>query len=305
MNPTVPWVIFNIFFISMLVMDLFVFEKKAHTVKVKEALLLTAFWISLSLLFNVLIYFWRGHDAALKYFTGYLLEYSLSVDNIFVFLLIFTYFKVPNQYQHKVLFWGIVGAQVMRATFILAGIALLHKFHWIIYVFGAFLVITGWKLAFGKEREVNPEKNPILKLFRKLMPVTADYEGSKFFLKREGKAFATPLFIVLLVVESTDVVFAVDSIPAILGITTDPFLVYTSNMFAILGLRSLYFALAATMALFHHLHYGLAMILVFVGVKMLLVDIYHFPVAGALGIIVGILAASVVASMLLPKKEKI
>ena len=302
MNQALPWIAFNIFFFCMLFLDLFVFQRKAHTIKAREALLFTAFWISLALAFNVLIYLRMGHDLALKFLTGYLLEYSLSVDNIFVFLLIFNFFAVPPQYQHKVLFWGILGAQVMRLVFILAGVTLIHRFEWIIYVFGAFLVFTGFKLAFREDKEIDPHKNPVLRLFKKFVPVTEDYEGAKFFVQRAGRFFATPLFIVLLVVESTDVVFAVDSIPAILAITTHSFIVYTSNMFAILGLRSLYFALAALMRLFHYLNYGLAFILVFVGIKMLLHDFYHVPIIMALGVIVATLAISIIASLLFPKQ---
>lgn len=297
------WIGFNIFFISMLLLDLFMFQRRAHAVQAKEALLLTALWISLALAFDVLIYFKMGQDLALKFLTGYLLEYSLSVDNIFVFLLIFAYFGVPAQFQHKVLFWGILGAQVMRLAFILAGVTLIHRFEWIIYVFGAFLVFTGIKLAIKVEKEIDPNKNPVLRIFKKWMPVTESYdEKGRFFVRREGRLFATPLFIVLLVVESTDVVFAVDSIPAILAITTHSFIVYTSNMFAILGLRSLYFALAALMRLFHYLNYGLAFILVFVGIKMLIHDFYHMPVVVALGVILGTLIISVITSVLFPKQ---
>lgn len=302
MHQVVLFFLFNLFIFSMLVLDLRIFHRKAHSVKVKEALWLTLFWVSLGMLFCLGVYLKRGPDVGLKFLTGYLLEYSLSVDNIFVFLLIFSYFHVPAHYQHKVLFWGIVGACVMRALFILLGVALIHQFHWIVYLFGVFLVLTGFKLAFEKDKEIKPEKNPVLKLFRRIMPVTDQYEGDKFLVKRERRYWATPMLVVLLVVESTDVIFAVDSIPAILAITTDPFIVYTSNMFAILGLRSLYFALAAIMKLFHHLHYGLAVILAFVGVKMLLSDIHKIPVGAALGVIVSILLISIIASLVFPKK---
>jgi len=228
----------------------------------------------LALLFALGVYSWYGPQSALEFLTGYLIEKSLSVDNIFVFVLIFSYFKVPSRYQHKVLSWGILGALVMRVLFIFAGIALLQRLHWIIYVFGALLILTGIKMATEKDKEIHPDKNPVLKLFRRLVPVTEDYHADRFFVKQVGHYAATPLFIVLLVVETTDIIFAVDSIPAILGITMDPFIVYTSNVFAILGLRALYFALAGVMRLFHHLHYGLSAILVFVGAKMLLADIY-------------------------------
>ncbi len=294
------WVLFNAFVVAMLALDLGVFHRKAHEIRFKEALGWCALWISLALIFNVGIYFWRGPQRALEFLTGYLIEYSLSVDNIFVFMLILSYFRVPSLYRHKVLFWGILGALIMRASFILAGITLIRKFHWVIYVFGAFLILTGIKMALEKGKEIHPEKNPILKLFRRLVPVTDRYEGGKFFAKRAGKYLATPLFIVLLIVETTDVVFAVDSIPAILAITLDPFIVYTSNVFAILGLRSLYFALAGIMQLFRYLHYGLSAILVFVGAKMLLADIYKIPVGIALGVVAGILLISVIASVVRP-----
>ena len=267
----------------MLALDLGVFHRKAHEVQIKEALGWTAFWITLALLFNLGIYFWRGPEPALEFLTGYLIEKALSVDNIFVFLLIFSYFDVPLLYQHKVLFWGILGALIMRALFIVMGITLIQKVHWVIYIFGGFLILTGIKIALQKEKEIRPERNPVLRIFREFMPVSERYENGKFFLKKEGRYLATPLFIVLLVVETTDIVFAVDSIPAILAITLDSFIVYTSNVFAILGLRALYFALAGLMQLFHRLHYGLAAILVFVGIKMLLADIYKIPIGVALG----------------------
>jgi len=297
------WILFNLFVFGMLILDLAVFNRHPHEIKIKEAVAWSVIWIALALAFNLGVYFFRGSEAALKFLTGYVLEKSLSVDNLFVFLLIFSYFHVPASYQHKVLFWGILGALVMRALFIAGGIALLHYFHWIIYVFGAFLILTGIKLAFEKDKEIHPERNPILKIFRRLMPVTQGYEKEKFFVKKDQKLFATPLFIVLLVIETTDVIFAVDSIPAILAITTDPFIVYTSNVFAILGLRALYFALAGMMQLFHHLHYGLAMILVLVGVKMLIADFYKIPIHIALLLIAAILGLSVIASILWPKRE--
>jgi tellurite resistance protein TerC len=297
------WVIFNIFVLAMLALDLGVFHRRAHVVKIKEALAWSAFWIALALLFNLGIYFWRGPGTALEFLTGYLIEKSLSLDNLFVFLLIFSYFRVPSLYQHKVLFWGILGALIMRAVFIFTGITLIQKFHWIIYIFGAFLILSGIKMGLQKDKEIHPERNPVLKLFRRFMPVTDGYEDSKFFIKRAGRYLATPLFIVLLVVETTDVIFAVDSIPAIFGITLDPFIVYTSNVFAILGLRALYFALAGLMRLFHYLHYGLSAILVFVGIKMLIADIYKIPVAIALGVIASILLISVIVSVIRPRKE--
>jgi tellurite resistance protein TerC len=285
----------------MLVLDLTVFHRKAHTIKFKEAVGWSIFWISLAAVFAVLVYFWRGKATALDFTTGYLIEESLSVDNLFVFLLIFKFFKVPANFQHKVLFWGIIGALVMRFVFIIAGVALINRFHWIIYIFGAFLVYTGIKLFKQTDSDVKPEQNPVLKAFRKIMPVTKDYVGGKFFVRDKG-LYATPLFLVLLVIETTDVVFAADSIPAILAITRDPFIVYTSNVFAILGLRSLYFALAGMMELFHYLHYGLAVILTFIGVKMLVSNFFHMPTVVALGVVAGVLAVSVGASVLWPKK---
>ncbi|MDP3025259.1 MAG: TerC family protein [candidate division Zixibacteria bacterium] len=303
-NQVLLWVVFNIFVIAMLALDLGVFHRKAHVIKFKEALLLSAFWIALSLLFNLLLYLWRGPTTALEFLTGYLIEKSLSVDNIFVFLLIFSYFRVPPLYQHKVLFWGILGALILRAIFIITGVTLIQKFHWIIYIFGAFLVLSGIRMALQKDKEIHPERNPVLRLFRRFMPVLDGYEDSKFFVKRAGRYMATPLFVVLLVVETTDIVFATDSIPAILAITHDPFIVYTSNVFAILGLRALYFALAGIMQLFHYLHYGLSAILVFVGVKMLLADIYKIPVGISLAVIASILFLSVITSVVRPRKSE-
>ena len=303
-NQILWWVVFNIFVLAMLAIDLGVFHRKAHEIKTKEALIWSAIWITLALLFNLGIYFWRGPQTALEFLTGYLIEKSLSVDNIFIFLLIFSYFRVPALYQHKVLFWGILGALVMRAIFIAAGVTLIQKFHWLIYIFGGFLILTGIKMALEKEKEIHPERNPVLRLFRRFVPVTSDYEGDKFLVKREGRYFATPLFITLLIVETTDLIFAVDSIPAILAITLDPFIVYTSNVFAILGLRSLYFALAGIMQLFHYLHYGLSAILVFVGVKMLLADIYKIPLGIALGVVAGFLLISVIVSIIRPREAE-
>ncbi len=301
-NQILPWVVFNIFVLGMLALDLGVFHRKAHVIKIKEALVWSAVWVTLALLFNLGIYFWRGPETALEFLTGYLIEKSLSVDNIFVFLLIFSYFGVPSLHQHKVLFWGILGALIMRAVFIATGVTLIEKFHWIIYVFGAFLILTGIRMALQKDRKINPERNPILRLFRRWVPVTEDYVEDRFFAKRAKRYLATPLFIVLLVIETTDVIFAVDSIPAILAITLDPFIVYTSNVFAILGLRALYFAVAGIMGLFHHLHYGLSAVLVFVGIKMLLADLYKIPVSIALSVVGGILLISVMGSVFDKKK---
>ncbi len=300
-NEVLLWILFNVLVITLLVLDLCVFHRKAHVVQIKEALLWSGFWISLALIFSLFIYRMHGQGAALEFLAGYLIEKSLSVDNLFVFLLIFTYFRIPPLYQHRILFWGILGAVVVRAIFIFAGVALIRQFHWVIYLFGAFLVLTGIKMALQKDEEIHPENNPVLKLFRKWMPMTDRIEDGRFFVKVDGKRYATPLFVVLLVVETTDVIFAVDSIPAILSITLDPFIVYTSNVFAILGLRALYFALAGMMRLFHYLHEGLSFILIFVGVKMLISDIYKIPVGIALGAVAGILVISVIASLLRPR----
>jgi tellurite resistance protein TerC len=297
------WGGFNLFVVAMLVLDLGVFNRKAHEIHVKEALLFSAFWIALALLFNLGVYFFAGSQKALEFLTGYVVEKSLSVDNIFVFILIFSFFKVPAIYQHKVLFWGILGAIILRAVFIFTGVALIEKFHWIIYIFGAFLIYTGFKIAFEEEKEVKPENNPLVKLFRRFVPTVDQYENGKFMIKKDGKIFTTPLFLTLLVVETTDVVFAVDSIPAILAISRDPFIVYTSNIFAILGLRALYFALAGIMKFFHYLNYGLAVILIFVGIKMITADFFHIPIGVALGFIAVVLALSIAASIKWPKKE--
>lgn len=298
-----PWVLFNLFVLVMLALDLGVFHRKSHVVGMKEALGWSAFWIALALIFNAGLAVTQGKEVALEFLAGYLIEKSLSVDNIFVFVLIFSFFRIPAQYQHRVLFWGILGALLMRAGFIAGGIALLKNFHWMIYVFGGFLVLTGIKMAVKHEAPAL-DKNPVVRLFKKFMPVTSDIEGQKFFVRRQGKTWATPLFLALLIVEVTDVIFAVDSIPAILAVTDDPFIVYTSNVFAILGLRALYFALAGVVGLFRYLHYGLAAILVFVGAKMLISDLYKVPIGMSLGVIGSLLAVSVLASILIkPKGE--
>lgn len=305
-SELIAWISFLVFVLAMLALDLGVFQRKTHSVSIKESLIWSAVWISLALIFNGIIYLWHGPQSAMAFLAGYLIEKSLSVDNLFVFVLIFSYFRVPLEYQHKILFWGILGALLMRAVFIAAGVALLQQFHWIIYVFGAFLIFTGYKVATEQDKELHPERNPVLKLFKKLMPVTHELHSDRFFVQIDKRTFATPLFVVLLIVETTDVIFAVDSIPAILSITSDPFIVYTSNVFAILGLRSLYFALAGIMQLFHYLNYGLATILVFVGVKMLISDLYKIPTEIALGVIGGILSLSIAASLLFrpaPKEE--
>jgi tellurite resistance protein TerC len=294
------WILFNVFVVAMLVLDLGVFHRRAHTVKFREAMIWSAVWVALAVIFAVVIFFWHGRVPSLEFVTGYVIELSLSVDNLFVFLLIFRFFQVPPGHQHKVLFWGILGALIMRAIFIAAGVGLIQRFHWIIYVFGGFLVYSGIKLFRQGEAEIHPEKNPVLRLFRRWVPVTKDYEGDKFFVRRTG-LWATPLLVVLVVVETTDLLFAVDSIPAILAITRDAFIVYTSNVFAILGLRSMYFALAGMMEMFRYLHYGLSIVLMFVGTKMLLSHYYEVPTPVALTAVAGILLLSVAASLLRSK----
>lgn len=268
----------------------------------KEAMQVSAFWIALALVFNIYVYATRGSEDALNFLTGYIVEKSLSVDNLFVFLLIFTYFKVPEHLLHRVLFWGILGAIILRAFFITFGLFLIQNFHWIFYVFGAFLVYTGIKLALEKDKEYDPKSNAAIKLLQRFIPLTHEYKSGHFFVFEKGKWFATPLFLVLIAIETTDIIFAVDSIPAIIGITRDPFIVYTSNILAILGLRSLYFALSHTLTLFHYLHYGLSFILVFIGVKMLISDFFKIPVAISLGVIALVLAISIFASIRNPKK---
>lgn len=296
------WIGFNAFIVGMLVLDLAVFHKKPHEVKFKEAAGWSVFWIALALVFNAGLWYVRGQQASLDFLTAYLIEKSLSVDNLFVFLLVFSYFAVPPKYQHGVLFWGILGALVFRFAFIIAGVELLERFHWLIYVFGAVLIVSGIKLWREKEKKIEPEKNPLVRLFRRLIPVTPEYHGGKFFVRQAGKLAATPLFVVLLVVETTDIVFAVDSIPAVLAITRDPFIVYSSNAFAILGLRALYFALAGVMRMFHHLHYGLSAILVFVGAKMIASEFVKVPTVASLAVVGAILAVSMWASFRWPAK---
>jgi tellurite resistance protein TerC len=308
------WVGFNLFVLAMLALDLGVFHRKSHAVSGKEALTWSLVWISLSLVFNAIIYFfwdrmmpqstYTNTEAALAFFTGYLIEKSLSVDNIFVFILIFSFFGVPAAYQHRVLFWGILGALLMRGALIAVGAALLEQFHWIIYLFGAFLIFTGIRMALHQEEEIHPDQNPIVKFFRKLMPVTENFEKDKFFIRRAGKILATPLFLILLIVESTDLVFAVDSIPAIFAVTREPFIVYTSNVFAILGLRALYFLLANVMDKFQYLKLGLSAVLTFIGIKMVIVDLYHIPVGVSLAIVASILTIAVLASLWKARKSE-
>ncbi|MBJ6142634.1 TerC family protein [Hymenobacter sp. BT559] len=304
-NTPLFWVLFNLFVIGLLLLDLLVFNRRAHAIQLKEALGWSAFWVALSLCFNYLVYHTMGHEAGVQWLTGYLVEKALSVDNLFVFLLIFTYFKVPAEYQHRILFWGVLGALVLRGIFILAGAALLAKFHFLLYVLGAFLVYTGVRmgLSSNSEPEIDPENNAIVRFLGRHLPISRQLDGGKFFTRREGVRFATPLLVVLVLIETTDVVFAADSIPAILAISRDTFVVYTSNVFALLGLRALYFALASLMQLFHYLHYGLALILIFIGSKLLLEDIYPFPMPVALGAVGVLLLGSIAASLLWPKKQ--
>jgi tellurite resistance protein TerC len=291
------WVIFNVFVLGILALDLLVLHRKAHAVSLREALAWSCVWVSLALLFALGIYFFRGGEKALEFLTGYVIEWSLSVDNLFVFLVIFSYFAVPSIHQHRVLFWGILGALVLRAIFIATGTALLTNFHWMIYVFGGFLIFTGIKLLFAGDEKIEPEKNPAVRLVRRFMNVTPDYHGQQFFIRTDGKLWATPLLLVLIVVETTDVIFAVDSIPAIFAITLDPFIVYTSNVFAILGLRALFFLLAGVMDMFRYLKVGLSFVLCFVGIKMMIVDFYKIPIGISLGVVAGILGISILASI--------
>jgi tellurite resistance protein TerC len=293
------WLSFSAFVIALLVLDLRVFHRKAHAVSLKEGAIWTGVWITLALALNLVLFLWRGAGPGLEFLTGYVIEKALSVDNIFLFVVIFSYFRVEDQYQHRVLFWGILGALVMRAVLILLGTTLLTRFHWLIYLFGAFLLFTGIRMGLkGGPTKVRPEHNPIVRLFRRVLPVTEDYHGKRFFIRQAGQWYATPLFIVLLVIESTDLLFALDSIPAILAITRDPFIVYTSNVFAILGLRALYFVVDEVVDRLHYLPLGLAAVLAFAGIRMLLEDFYRIPILVSLAVIVGTLTLSIVASLL-------
>ncbi len=301
------WILFNLFVLAMLALDLGVLSRRSHRAGFREALAWSGVWIALAAAFAVLELFWHGRTQALQFVTGYVIELSLSVDNLFVFLVIFRYFKVPDQYQHKVLFWGILGALLMRGVFIVAGVGLIRRFSWITYAFGALLVYSGLKLLRQGETEIHPEKNPVLRLFRRAFPVTKEYVGGQFFTRRfvaqRNGLYATPLLVVLLVVETSDILFAVDSIPAVLAITLNAFIVYTSNVFAILGLRSMYFALAGMMDLFHYLHYGLSVVLIFIGLKMLGSHYVNIPTGWALTIVLFVLGASILASLLNPQKK--
>ncbi len=298
---TLLWIGFILFVLLMLALDLGVFHRKSHKVSLRESVIWSIVWVSLALIFNAGVWYFSGSTKALEFLTGYLIELSLSVDNLFVFALLFTYFAVPQEYQHRVLFWGILGALVMRAIMIGAGVYLLSHFAWLIYVFGAFLIVTGIKMLLNKGEEIHPEKNPLVRLVRRFLPVTKTYEGDKFLVRNQGRLMATPLLLVLVLVEGTDLVFVVDSIPAIFAVTTDPFIVYTSNVFAIMGLRSLYFALSGVMDKFHYLKVGLGVVLAFVGVKMLLGHSpYKIDTLVSLGVILTVLVTSVVASLLRP-----
>ena len=298
------WIGFIIFLIIMLAIDLGIFNRKSHEINYKEALLWSGIWLSLAILFNIGVFHFAGHEKGMEFLTGYLLEKALSIDNIFIFVLLFTFFDVPKVYQHKVLYYGIVGALLMRGALIVLGATLIVKFHWVLLLFGAFLVFSGIKMAIHKEEKIEPDKNPIVRFFKKIFPVSAKYEKDKFFVKKKSGLLATPLFIVLIVVETTDLVFAFDSIPAILAITQDTFIVFTSNAFAILGLRSLYFALAGFMDKFKYLRLGLSIILVFIGIKMLVADFYHISVGISLVVLVLVLTISILASVFVKRREQ-
>lgn len=310
MTETYLWPIFGVVFVAALVLDLFVFQRKAHVIPVKEALKLVGFWVALALAFNVVVYFYLGSEKGFLFTTAYLIEYSLSVDNLFVFLAIFTYFAVPREAQRKVLLWGILGAIFFRGIFIFAGITLIERFHFVVYILGAFLIYTAIKLLTQKEIEVEPEKNPIVRFARKIIPVAQKYDGANFFTRKRGMLLATPLIIALIAIETMDIMFATDSVPAVLAVTTDPLIVYSSNVFAILGLRALFFALAGLFYLFRYLSTGICIVLGFVGLKMLTADLlwhffhYQLPVAISLGVVLTILAGSILLSVILPKKER-
>jgi tellurite resistance protein TerC len=304
MNQIWIWVAFNAFVLAMLALDLFVFHRHAHEVRAREAAAWSAVWVAMALLFGGGVYALMGRDAGLEYFAGYLIEKALSVDNIFVFILIFGFFRVPAEFQHRVLFWGILGALVMRGALIAAGAYLIEQFHWVMYVFGAFLVFTGIRMATHVEHDFDPSANPVIRLVRRLVPVTPTYHGQSFFVRLDDgnarRLFATPLFVVLALVETTDLIFAVDSIPAIFAVTEDPFIVYSSNVFAILGLRALYFLLADLIHRFRYLKLGVSLVLVFVGAKMLAADVFKIPIGLSLAVIVGLLACAVAASLYRP-----
>ena len=307
MNTIWGWIGFNVVVLAILALDLGVLHKRSEKVTLKEATTWSAIWVALSLCFAFAVYRTMGEESGLEFLTGYLIEYALSVDNIFVFVLIFSYFSVPEKYQHRVLFWGIIGALVLRGVMIVAGSALVTRFAWTLYLFGAFLVVTGIRMALQKdETAYNPERDPVLRLARRLLPVTSDYRGDSFFVREPDstgklRIAATPLFIVLLIVDTTDIVFATDSIPAIFAVTRDPFIVYTSNICAVLGLRALYFLLASVVDKFVYLKLGLSVVLIFIGAKMLLEPVVHIPIVGSLGVVGAVLAASILASLRWPR----
>jgi tellurite resistance protein TerC len=302
-NETLPWILFNLFVAAMLALDLGVFHRRARRPSLRQSIVWSALWILLAAAFALIVFFWQGHTAALEFSTGYVIEISLSADNLFIFLLVFRYFRLPEPEQYRVLFWGIIGAIAMRAVFIFAGVGLIRRFHWIIYLFGLLLLYSGLRLLLQRGAQIDPGKNPALRFIRRVMPVTPDYVGGKFFV-REPRLCATPLLLVLLVIETTDVIFAVDSIPAVLAITLNTFIVYTSNIFAVLGLRSLFFTLASLMEVFEYLHYGISCVLVFVGIKMLLSRRYPIPTWISLAVIAGILLLTIVVSALHREKPE-
>lgn len=297
------WIGFFVGVLILLLLDLGLFNRRVHEIKMREALLWSAFWITLSLSFNVLVYFKYGHEAAIQFLTAYFIEKSLSVDNLFVFVIVFNYFRIPGKYQHKVLFWGILGAMVMRLLFIYAGVELINKLHWIIYVFGFMLLISSYKMFGNKDEASDLENNRVIRFVRSHMKVTKKIYGNRFFIKKYGIRLATPLFVTLIVIEVSDIIFAVDSIPAVLSISRDTFIIFSSNILAVLGLRSLYFALKSMIDKFRYLHYGLAIILGFVGIKMLMADVYHIPIYFSLGFIVFILGLFIFVSIKIPQAE--
>ncbi len=300
------WILFNVFALGMLVLDLRVFHRPGHVVRFQEALAWSAMYVALAGVFAVLLYFWQGHQAALEFVTGYVLELSLSIDNLFVFLVIFNYFAVPDEHQHRVLFWGVLGALVMRGIFIGAGVGLIHRFHWILYAFGSLLIYSGIQVSLTGGHKIDPGANPLVKALCHFVPVTKEYQGGKFIFRNQqenSRLYVTPLLLVLLVIETTDVLFAVDSIPAILAITTNAFIVFTSNVFAILGLRSMYFAVSGLMKVFRFLHYGLAAVLMLVGLKMLAAEYFRVPTSAMLAVVATVLLISIVASVAYPAKN--
>ena len=295
------WILFNLFALGMLVVDLRV-HRRGRVVRSREALGWSAMYVALAAGFAVIVYFWQGHQVALEFVTGYVLELSLSVDNLFVFLVIFNFFAVPDEQQHRVLFWGVLGALLMRGLFIVAGVGLISRFHWALYIFGSLLVYSGIRVCAMGQHQIDPTANPMVKALRRWIPVTDDYQGGRFFVRhlQEDRLYATPLLVVLLVIETTDVLFAIDSIPAVLAITLNAFIVYTSNVFAILGLRSMYFAVSGLMKVFRFLHYGLAVVLILVGLKMLVADYVRVPIAATLGVVGGVLLTSIALSAAFP-----